>query len=155
MLYPVCWLNRSIPKSYYYNGNFALQALYTWHISEVNNIDKSDLTYDLDFIIERDNIYGCYHVKDGQTSIISLIMVKAQQGACSAFHAWDAWWIFGKCSAKLLSECSAEFAERECSAILLWQEICRGYHAILMQNSVCEDSEVSRSRLPIRLHCQS
>ncbi len=39
--------------------------------------------------------------------------------------------------------------------VLLWQDICRGYHAILMQNSVCEDSEVSRSRLPIRLHCQS
>ena len=37
-----------------------------------------------------------------------------------------------------------------CIAVLVWQDICRGYHAILVQNSVCEDSEVSRSRLPIR-----
>ena len=39
--------------------------------------------------------------------------------------------------------------------ILLWQEICRGYHGILMQNSACEDSEVSRSRLPIKLQLRN
>ena len=38
--------------------------------------------------------------------------------------------------------------------VLLWQDICWGYHAILvLQNSeVSEDSEVSCSRLPIILH---
>ncbi len=41
------------------------------------------------------------------------------------------------------------------STILLWQDICWGYQAILMQNSVFEDSEVSHSRLPIRLHYKS
>ncbi len=39
-------------------------------------------------------------------------------------------------------------------SVLLWQRICESYLATLVQNSVCEDSEVSRSRLPIRLHYQ-
>ncbi len=36
--------------------------------------------------------------------------------------------------------------------LLLWLDICWGYNAILVQNSVCEDSEVSCSRLPKGAH---
>ena len=36
--------------------------------------------------------------------------------------------------------------------VLLWQKICQSSHTILVHYSVCEDSEVTRSRTPIELH---